>query len=124
MNKIGKAFCVIVCVLVIIVGIKYILTNETETSNTNEVNTYELISISPYIEIQEYGLFTKKEKEVKYVEYIYKTEKGIEVRTDLKDSLNIGDANKVVTEKAGIFTVYTYYVTLDKYNEMYGETIK
>lgn len=124
MSKMGKAFCIVVCVLVIIIGIKYILTNATEMSNTNKVNTYELISISPYTEIQEYGLFTKKEKEIKYVEYIYKTEKGIEVRTDLKDSLNIGDANKVVTEKAGMFTVYTYYVTLDKYNEMYGETIR
>ena len=124
MNKIGKAFCVIVCIFMIIVGIKCILTNEAETSNTNEVNTYELISINPYTEIQEYGLFTTKERETKYVEYIYKTEKGLEVRTDYKSNLNIGDANKVVTEKAGIFTIYTYYVTLDKYNEMYGETIK
>lgn len=121
MNRIEKTFCLLVCAIVIIMATMHILNRDDKENNQQSVvKEYELISIHPYIEVDEHGIFCKKEDTTEYVEFIYESEEGMEIVRDYRTALNIGERNKILVEGEGIFKLVNVYITLDTYNEMYG----
>ena len=120
MNKVGKTLCVLVCVAVIIMATIHILNREDKTITQQPVvKEYELISIHPYTEINEHGLFCKKKDTTEYVEYVYESEEGIQIAREFRTAINIGEKDKVLIEGEGVFKLINVYITLDTYNEMY-----
>lgn len=123
MNKAGKIFCVLVCIAVIFTAATHIVTREDKANKIDTITTYDLIYINSYTEVEEKGVFCKKNEKTKWLEYAYKTENETKLHTKLFESVwvEIGNKNQIVIERYGAFSHHILYLTLDTYKELFRE---
>ena len=81
----------------------------------------DVITIRPYSEIKERGLFTVKTKTYDYIEYTYEYDGDVIIDNEPTYNINIGDNTKVIVEefKDG-YILDNLYLSLEDYKKLYA----
>lgn len=81
----------------------------------------DVITIRPYTETHENGLFVKKQSHYDYIEYTYEYNGEIYLDVVRNEIIKIGDRTKaLIEERDGVIFSDNLYLSLEEYKKLYN----